>query len=273
MKHSQVYIFADDTKIVLPISDIENFQSDINSILNWSKSNEISFNTKIFAHLSLGIYKSSISMNHSYQIESMIIPRNSIHRDLGVGISTDLSWNSHYSTIIAKAYKSLHLIRRTFGRSPSVYARKQLHISLIRSQITYCSPLWRPHLIKDIQSLENVQRRTTKFILNDYHLDYKLRLTSLKLLPLMMFYELLDISLFICSLKQPDKDCLNILTHVEFSNYSTGSSTFSKLKHVSTSNSKHNHFYFNRIALIALWNALPPINIDQSLTPSTNTSK
>ncbi len=51
--------------------------------------------------------------------------------------------------------------------------------------VTYCSaPLWRPHLSKGIQLLENIQRRATKFILNDFISDYKTRLTSLRLLPL-----------------------------------------------------------------------------------------
>ena len=183
--------------------------------------------------------------------------------DLGVFISSDLSWNAHYKHITAKAYRSLRLIRRTFGHSPSVAARKKLYIALIRSQISYCSPLWRPHLLKDIELLEQIQRRATKFILNDYSLDYKFRLTSLKLLPLMMYYELLDLSFFIRSLKQPSGDSFNIFSHVQFcDSKSTRSSTFIKLKHVTSPNNTHRHFYFNH--LIRLWNALPPINIDQS---------
>ena len=57
----------------------------------------------------------------------------------------------------------------------------------------YCSQLWRPNLIKDIFSLERVQRRATKYILSDYSTDYKSRLINLKLLPLMYIYELNDI--------------------------------------------------------------------------------
>ena len=48
-----------------------------------------------------------------------------------------------------------------------------------------------------------VQRRATKYILNDFTSDYKDRLISLELLPLMMFYELLDIMFFVKSLKAP----------------------------------------------------------------------
>ena len=38
--------------------------------------------------------------------------------------------------------------------------------------------------------LERVQRRASKFILNDYSIDYKSRLIKLNLLPLMYIYEL-----------------------------------------------------------------------------------
>ena len=48
-KYSQMFIFADDTKLILPIRDqidINNFQSDIHSVVNWLNYNSISFNDK-----------------------------------------------------------------------------------------------------------------------------------------------------------------------------------------------------------------------------------
>ena len=46
---------------------------------------------------------------------------------------------------------------------------------------------------KEILLLERIQRRATKFILNDYKSDYKSRLNSTRLLPLMYWFELQDI--------------------------------------------------------------------------------
>ena len=93
---------------------------------------------------------------------------------------------------------------------------------MVRSHLIYCSPVWCPRLIKDIQLLERVQRRATKYILNDFTSDYRDRLISLELLPLMMFYELLDIMFFVKSFKTPN-DCFNISNYLKFSACSTRS--------------------------------------------------
>jgi len=71
--------------------------------------------------------------------------------------------------------------------------KKILCLTLVWSRLTYCSQLWRPHLLKDICILERVQRRATKYILNDYSSSYKSRLVKLDLLPLMYQYELSDL--------------------------------------------------------------------------------
>ena len=118
--------------------------------------------------------------------------------------------------------------------------------------------MWRPRFIKDIQLLERVQRRATKYILNDFTSDYKDRLISLELLPLMMFYELLDIMFFVKSLKTPN-DCFDIYNYLQFTTRNTSSSNI-RLVHTRSSNNSFRHFYFNRLP--RLWNALPPINLD-----------
>ena len=38
-----------------------------------------------------------------------------------------------------------------------------LYLTQVHSRLTYCSQLWRPYLLKDISTLERVQRRVTKY--------------------------------------------------------------------------------------------------------------
>ena len=121
-------------------------------------------------------------------------------RDLGVLISDTLSWSDHIHCITSKAYKMLGLVRRSFSNKLPVSVKKSLYLSLVRSHLMYCSVIWRPHLCKDIILLEKIQRRASKFLLNDYSSDYKTRLMSLNLLPLSMVMELNDIIFFLKSL-------------------------------------------------------------------------
>ena len=145
------------------------------------------------------------------------------------------------------------------GRSTT----RRLPLTLIANLTWYVAafppsiPVWRPRYINDFTTLERVQRRATKYILNDFSTNYRRRLISLELLPLMYFLELLDILFFIKCLKFPDPS-FPVLNFVSFSNTKTRSSSFSKLIHNPCSSRLSQHSYFSRIA--RLWNTLPPID-------------
>ena len=64
-----------------------------------------------------------------------------------------------------------------------------LYNSPVKSPLLYASIMWHPDK-GDIQLFEGVQRRATKYILNDYVSDYKSRLTTLKLLLLVTLRKL-----------------------------------------------------------------------------------
>ena len=159
------------------------------------------------------------------------------------------------------------MLRRSFT-STSTAAKNKLYLSLVRSQLTYCSHVWRPSQIKHIKLLESVQRRATKFIMNNYELDYKSRLVSLNLLPLMFWYELADIMFLVNCFKNPDNR-LNIFEYMAFSSTKTRSSSHLKLTRHQSRTNLSRHFYLNRVC--RLWNALPPI--DLNLSPETIKAK
>ena len=145
---------------------------------------QMSFNALKCPQVHLHKNISSVFPFH-YSLSQHTLSSSTRCTDLGIVFSSDLSWNSHYQKISSRAYQTLYLIRRTFFATSHIEVKKLLYLSLVRSHLTYCSQLWRPSLIKDIVCLERIQRRATKFILNDYSMDYKSRLTSLGLLPLM----------------------------------------------------------------------------------------
>jgi len=93
-----------------------------------------------------------------YTIGTNNLPKSETHRDLGVIISANLSWESHLHLILGKAHKVLGLLRRTFSNLIDINCEKQLYISLVHSQLMFSSVLWKPYLIKQIQLLEHIQR-------------------------------------------------------------------------------------------------------------------
>lgn len=105
--------------------------------------------------------------------------------------------------------------------------------------------------------LEGVQRRATKYILNDYASDYKTRLKQAKLIPLNYYKEYRDL----CFLYK----CIhgfyniNIFEFIRFQNYSQQQTRLRSSQFVIQPNKcktwKGDEFFFNRIAYS--WNKLP----------------
>ena len=246
VKHSNILSFADDTKcykVIRNILDTTLLQSDLESVFKWSTENQLFFNINKCTVLP---FKSKSSSDaNCYSIDNNIVSSKSSHRDPGIIFSTNLSWSAHYESIISKAYRSFGLLRRVFSNIHSIKAKKDLYISIVRSNLLYCSPLWRPYLIKDILNLERIQR-----------------LIKLNLLPLMYIYELLDILFFIKSYKSPINS-FNIFQYVTFNNSFTRSRD-KKLIHIASNNLVNSNSYFCRIS--RLWNALSVIDITSSLT-------
>ncbi len=168
----------------------------------------------------------SSSTNNNYTIGNDTIKTVTRQKDLGILISdiNSLSWSVHIKEICSKAYRSLYLIRRTIPCTSPIDMKKSLYLSLVRSQLTYCSQLWFPNKIQDIILLERVQQRATKYILNNYNISYKLRLIHLNILPLMYYLQLLDLLFFVKCLKNPS-DSFNVFNQVTFHSGSTRSSS------------------------------------------------
>ena len=152
----------------------------------------------------------------------------------------------------------LGLLRRAFSSHVSVSAKRSLYVSLVRSKLLFCSPLWHPYLLKDVKCLELVQIRATRFIINNPTLDYKDGLIQLNILPLMMEFEIAGIPVYYPS------NHFNIYNFIEFSHHNTRASSYYKLKHPLHKNSSTRKFYFNRIP--RLWISLPPIDIRLSIS-------
>ena len=268
IRHSLLVIFADDTKcgrMIKTVDDCSLLQMDINAISNWSTENKL----PLHKDKTLCIRFCSSRINpicHSYHINGIEVQANRSCRDLGVYFSSDLSWSTHIEKILSKAYQTLFLIKRSFSNTSNITVKKQLYLSLIFPIVTYGSPIWWPYNLKDIIALEKLQRRATKFIVNDHSMNYKSRLLSLNMLPLMYRLELFDIMFCVSSLSDSSsKSHFNIEDYISFNSSNTRSGSHFKMNVRSATTNQLRHSYFYRLP--RLWNSLPPI--DPKLSKST----
>ena len=154
---SSLSLFADDSqclRIIHDCSDCYQLQDDLDSMAIWSTSWKTCFNALKCVHVRFG-GTSNISLppGLSYSINGSTIPSSNSHKDLGVIFTDTLSWSSHVLHVTSKAYKVLGLLKRALS-SNGPDMKRTLYLTLVRSHLIYCSPVWRPYLVKDCSSRE-----------------------------------------------------------------------------------------------------------------------
>ena len=100
-------------------------------------------------------------------------------KDLGVIFDDKLSFSIHITEQVNKANRIMGAIRRSFTDLNSDNFRN-LFTTMICPHLEYAAVVWSPHMKKDIQLIENVQRRATK-LPKISNLPYSERLRQLDL--------------------------------------------------------------------------------------------
>ena len=102
-----------------------------------------------------------------YQIHGQTLQTVDSAKYLGVNIQSKLSWSPHIATTARKADNTRAFLQRNM-RSCPCNVRNQCYTTLVRPILEYCSPVWDPHLQKDIDTLDMVQRRCARFVYQDF---------------------------------------------------------------------------------------------------------
>lgn len=84
-------------------------------------------------------------------------------KDLGVIFDTDLNFSSHIDDIVRKANSTLFCMLRNIKCSDKEILLR-LYKSYVLPRLEYCSPVWSPHLKKDILKIEKVQHVFTRLL-------------------------------------------------------------------------------------------------------------
>eukprot|EP00918_Siedleckia_nematoides_P071065 GHVU01155190.1.p1 GENE.GHVU01155190.1~~GHVU01155190.1.p1 ORF type:complete len:150 (-),score=9.30 GHVU01155190.1:480-929(-) len=137
LKHTQVALYADDTKLYSTVQsedECNNIQKDIESLYAWSVKWGLDFNCKKCKILTVNKQRTTILVG--YNINGNVLERVGKIKDLGV-IQSNLSWNNHVDCTVKKAKRVLGLIRRTVGIHAPVNVKLQLYTVLVRSMLEY----------------------------------------------------------------------------------------------------------------------------------------
>ena len=185
--HSLLSSFADDTKVTKVISsnkDEANLQEDLANIYKFAEQNNLSFNSSKFSHLRYNpnSLNSPVQDNQSIYLtadNNFINTKDSV-KDLGVLMSSNLKFEDQINSVRSKCKQLIGWILRTF-KTRQAMPMMTLWKSLVLSQLDYCSQLWCPTKVCNLQMLEALQRTFTSYISDTKHLDYWDRLKFFKL--------------------------------------------------------------------------------------------
>ena len=128
--------------------------------------------------------------------------------------TNDLKWNKHtileILEISSKANRMLGCVKRTALAINDVSVRKVLYMTMVRNELAYCCQVWAPQSVNNISTIEQVQRRATKFILSlpyNTNISYKERLVTIGIIPTCYWHEYLDmVYLFKCIIANSDSN-------------------------------------------------------------------
>ena len=183
MNGSSASSFVDDTRVTRPcsnVADCQKLQEDLQSIYGWATDVNMIFNSEKFECLRFWPGKSGTEeFDYLAPDGSPIAVKNSL-RDLGVIVSSDLSFSEQIQNAVCSANKLIGWALRSFRRRSSL-TMITIWRSLIQPKLDYWAQFWSPADQTSISKIESVMRNFTSRIAGLEDMDYWGRLKHLKL--------------------------------------------------------------------------------------------
>ena len=91
------------------LSDCQLLQNDLTKLVEWTATWNLLLNEDMCSVTHFTASQSPLT--YDYSISGKLLPSKSTQRDLGVSISADLQWSSHYKITVSKVYMMLGMLR------------------------------------------------------------------------------------------------------------------------------------------------------------------
>ncbi|CAG9090697.1 unnamed protein product [Plutella xylostella] len=154
-----------DLKLFAPIScqdDQIRFQQDINNVEEWSRENKLSFNGSKCCVITFSRSKNPVQ--HQYTLGGSPMERVTSVRDLGVRMTSDLSFKEHITGVCKQAFKTLGFVLRTVRGFKNITAIKALFNALVRSKLEFNAVVWAPSEVKYSSMIDKIQNKFIRFL-------------------------------------------------------------------------------------------------------------
>ena len=129
---SQTLLFADDCNLYRPIrhfSDCETIQNDLDKLAQWEQQWGMQFQRSKCSSMSVTRSKTPFKCNYilkGHTVESVETAKN-----LGITISSNMTWNTHINNLTSKALKLLGYFRRNL-QIKNEHTKSMAYKSLVR---------------------------------------------------------------------------------------------------------------------------------------------
>ena len=115
-------------------------------------------------------------------------------------MATKLSWKANIKKRCSKAWKAFYFLKRNISNLASQTKKLNAYVGYVIPVISYASQAWFANKTES-KGIERIQRKATSWIISNWEISYKQRLSTLKLLPLSYYFELHDLLMLISLLK------------------------------------------------------------------------
>ena len=181
---THVTSFADDTRLQHGIygeEDCEALQEDLDKVYNWADTIGMVFNAGKFELLRFWVDRDKAPDILYMAPDGGPIEEKDCLRDLGVRISTDLTFNMQINKVVEAGSRMAGWSLRIF-RSRGRLLMLTILKTLIQPRLDYCSQLWSPRDQCSINRIEQVQRYFISQIADKslYKLNYWEKLSHLR---------------------------------------------------------------------------------------------
>jgi len=160
-------LFADDCLVYRQIinkNDQDILQQDLKNLELWASKWLMTFNVNKCEVLQISLRD---PVRYSYVLHDNPLRKVNEARYLGVIIDSKLNFNKQVDSVCKKANSTLAFLRRNMY-SCNCVIKSDAYLIYVRPVLEYAVCSWAPHTKRNIDKLEQVQRRAARFAMKDY---------------------------------------------------------------------------------------------------------